>query len=176
MSSTKHPAKCAGDGFGCILPDFEEDIKSEGSGMKGSEMKVSRWIRMLKNPAFSVLLTGILLIGLNIAMKGMFLMGKPKAEEVVRVEILYPEADALPREFSDAEPIELACSLMNFLNYRPFKQVQEDDAPLITITYILTDGSSRQVSASRQTVWWQGKKYALKDEGFFVNLAEGIFY
>lgn len=144
--------------------------------MKGSEMKVSRYIKMLKNPAFSVLCTCILLIGLNIATKGMFLMGKPKAEEVVRVEILYPEADARPREFSDAEPIELACSLMNFLNYRPFKRVQEGDTPLITITYIFADGSSRQVSASRQTVWWQGKQYALKDEGFFVNLTEGIFY
>ena len=49
-------------------------------------------------------------------------------------------------------------------------------SPMITITYVLDDGRAVSVSADRETVWWKGRPWAIKDREMFINLAEGIFF
>jgi len=115
-------------------------------------------------------------MGLEVLTKGMYLIGIPQIEDVCKVTISYPEAAEEAKEFSDEEHIELAVKLTGFLRYSLFEDADDQDAPMMTITYLLEDGESISVSASRSTVWWRGKAHAIKDQEMFINLAEGIFF
>ena len=74
------------------------------------------------------------------------------------------------------ERVERALKLVGFLKYRLFTQAEADDAPLLTMTLRLRDGTECIVSASRDTVWWRGKAHALRQRELFVNLTEGLFF
>lgn len=124
----------------------------------------------------TVLFITALLMGLEILTKGMYLIGVPRMEDVRKVTISYPEAAEEAKDFSDEEHIKLAVKLTGFLRYTLFENADGRDAPMMTITYLLEDGESISVSASRSTVWWQGKAHAIKDREMFINLAEGIFF
>ena len=110
------------------------------------------------------------------AISGMWLFGVPNAKNVVEVTITSTEHPAETIVSSDAECIERTVKLTGFLKYRLFTAAQEDDAPIVTIVWTLRDGSVREISASRETVWWRGRALPLKDEAFFINLADGIFF
>ena len=110
------------------------------------------------------------------AISGMWLFGVPNAKNVVEVTITSTEHPAETIVSSDAECIERAVKLTGFLKYRLFTATQEDDAPIVTIVWTLRDGSVCEISASRETVWWRGRALPLKDEAFFINLADGIFF
>ena len=110
------------------------------------------------------------------AISGMWLFGVPNAKNVVEVTITSTEHPAETIVSSDAECIERTVKLTGFLKYRLFTAAREDDAPIVTIVWTLRDGSVREISASRETVWWRGRAWPLKDEAFFINLADGIFF
>lgn len=110
------------------------------------------------------------------AISGMWLFGVPNAKNVVEVTITSTEHPAETIVSSDAECIERTVKLTGFLKYRLFTAAQEDDAPIVTIVWTLRDGSVYEISASRETVWWRGRALPLKDEAFFINLADGIFF
>lgn len=110
------------------------------------------------------------------AISGMWLFGVPNAKNVVEVTITSTEHPAETIVFSDAECIERTVKLTGFLKYRLFTAAQEDDTPIVTIVWTLRDGSVCEISASRETVWWRGRALPLKDEAFFINLADGIFF
>lgn len=110
------------------------------------------------------------------AISGMSLFGVPNAKNVVEVTITSTEHPAETIVSSDAECIERTVKLTGFLKYRLFTAAQEDDAPIVTIVWTLRDGSVYEISASRETVWWRGRALPLKDEAFFINLADGIFF
>lgn len=110
------------------------------------------------------------------AISGMWLFGVPNAKNVVEVTITSTEHPAETIVSSDAECIERTVKLTGFLKYRLFTAAQEDDTPIVTIVWTLRDGSVCEISASRETVWWRGRALPLKDEAFFINLADGIFF
>ena len=110
------------------------------------------------------------------AISGMWLFGVPNAKNVVEVTITSTEHPAETIVTSDAECIERTVKLTGFLKYRLFTAAQEDDTPIVTIVWTLRDGSVCEISASRETVWWRGRALPLKDDAFFINLADGIFF
>ena len=110
------------------------------------------------------------------AISGLWLFGVPNAKNVVEATITSTEHPAETIVSSDAECIERTVKLTGFLKYRLFTAAQEDDTPIVTIVWTLRDGSVCEISASRETVWWRGRALPLKDEAFFINLADGIFF
>lgn len=110
------------------------------------------------------------------AISGLWLFGVPNAKNVVEVTITSTEHPAETIVSSDAECIERTVKLTGFLKYRLFTAAQENDTPIVTIVWTLRDGSVCEISASRETVWWRGRALPLKDEAFFINLADGIFF
>ena len=110
------------------------------------------------------------------AISGMWLFGVPNAKNVVEATITSTEHPAETIVSSDAECIERTVKLTGFLKYRLFTAAQEDDTPIVTIVWTLRDGSVCEISASRETVWWRGRALPLKDEAFFINLEDGIFF
>lgn len=112
-------------------------------------------------------------MAVKIAMNGMYLIGIPAVEDVERVTITRADES---REITDREEIELAVGLSGFLKYSLFARAEEGGEPLITITYHRTDGQTVTLAADRATVWWKGKPHAIREEGVFVNLTEGLFF
>lgn len=123
----------------------------------------------------SVLLTAVLCTGLLIARNGVPIWGAPRPGSVVRVIVESKEAGTT-KEFTDPEKIELACNLLNSLNYQLFTPPYEGGTPDITITYVLKDGNELSAGANWVNGWWNGKTFALKKPDMFVKLAEGIFF
>ena len=124
----------------------------------------------------TVLASAALIMAFNIFLDGMYLIGAPDAGDVEKVTVSYPEVSGTPKEFSDEENIKLAVQLTGFLRYSLFEKAPEGDAPLMTVTYFLKDGTAVEISASRDTVGWKGKARAIKEKEMFINLAEGIFF
>ena len=123
-----------------------------------------------------VLLTTVLFMCISIAKDGMYLIGIPEIDEVQKVTIAYPSVSDQSKEITDDEHIELAVKLTGFLKYALFERADDNEEPMINITYFTSDGSEISVSANRETVWWKGKAYALKDDETFINLTESVFY
>ncbi len=124
--------------------------------------------------AFAVMVA--MIIAGYILIDGMYLMGIPKADRVDHVLVAYPTVSEEVKEISDEELIRQAVQLSGFLKYSLFETADEQAEPLMSMTYVLTDGDELTVSVNRSTVWWKGKAYALKEPEMFINLAEGIFF
>ena len=123
----------------------------------------------------TVLCVSILTVIGSILINGMFLLGIPSAEDVAKITVAYTDnADSI-REYTMEDKIETSVKLANFLRYDLFAQADDPGEPLITLVYVLQDGSQRVVSANHSTVWWQGRAHALKSPSMFVNLTEGIY-
>ncbi len=122
-----------------------------------------------------VLLTIAIVTLIFLLGNGMPLWGAPSAEDVERAEVSYPAVTDEIKEPA-GERLKTAVNLIGCLKYDLFRGAEEGDEPLITIAYYTKDGKEATVSASRKTVWWNGKAYALKEEDLFVNLAEGLFF
>lgn len=138
--------------------------------------KQKKWTKQLGRLVLQIVCVTVLYLGINIGMNGMYLLGVPKAEQVQKVTVSYPEVSETAKEVTDAEKIKSAVGLTNFLKYRLFATPEVSDQPEFTITYTLENGETVSVEASEKTVWWHGKAHALKHEGAFMKLAEGIFY
>lgn len=133
-----------------------------------------RWKTFLRGLA-SALLAAALCTGFFIAKNGVPLWGVPKPGNVARV-IVRDEEAGRTEEFTDSGKIELACKLLNSLNYQMFTPLYEDQTPDIQVTYVLKDGRELSAGANWVTGWWNGKAYVLKKPDMFVNLAKGIFF
>lgn len=123
-----------------------------------------------------VIVVTVLMMAISIIDKGMYLVGIPLIEDVKKVTITYPKISNEIEEIGDAEHIELAVKLTGFLRYSLFEKADLADEPLITITYYLNNGKSLSVSANDKTVWWKSNTHAIKEEGLFIKLTEGIFF
>ena len=117
-----------------------------------------------------------IIVAINIFMDGMWILGIPDIEDVQAVQITDRRYSDEAKEFTDEESIQLAVQLSCFLKYKPLRKLQNDFEPVVTLTYLLKDGTQRSLSADENTVWWKGKAYALKQEEIFLNLCEGIFF
>ena len=122
----------------------------------------------------TVLLATALMMGVSIFTDGMYLLGVPAINRVERVIVSYP--GTAEKEITDPEQIELAVKLTGFLRYVPFKRADKTAFPSITITYFTNSGGEISVTASSDTVWWNGKPHAIKKTGMFIKVAEGIFF
>ena len=104
----------------------------------------------------------------------------PQVGVMRRMFVAEPEPDRvyfmINPEITEKEDIEFAVNLTHFLNYSIFQKAGQEEQPLITITYHLTDGNAVSVSANREMVWWKGKVHVLRKEDLFVNLTENIFF
>ena len=123
-----------------------------------------------------IIINTVFILAVSIGMEGMWLFGIPEIEDVQAVQITDLRHSQEAKEFTDAESIELAVKLSGFLRYKLLKVPQSDSEPITTITYVLSDGSTKSLSANENTVWWKGKAYCLKQERVFLNLTEGIFF
>lgn len=117
-----------------------------------------------------------IIVAINIFMDGMWILGIPYIEDIQAVQITDRRYSDEAKEFTDEESIQLAVQLSGFLKYKPLRKPQNDFEPVVTLTYLLKDGTQRSLSADENTVWWKGKAYALKQEEIFLNLCEGIFF
>lgn len=102
---------------------------------------------------------------------GMPLLGMPKAENVVSISV--QSAEGMTATITDEENIEILVNAASLLNYR-FRKAAADE-PELTVCYELADGSLVTLSASRQTVWWNGTAHPLKEEEVFSNIIEGLY-
>lgn len=124
----------------------------------------------------SVLCTVLVVLAAFVLWRGMPLLGVPDEKEIASVTVTHSEYCPEGKNFTDSEKIHLAHNLANFLNRDFFAQPKADEAPVVSITYNLRDGSSCTAAADSLTGWWNGKSRALREPDMFVNLAEGIFF
>ncbi len=118
----------------------------------------------------------LFLMCVNVLSNGMWLLGLPNEKDIESVSVSYPSVTEEVKLYSDSENIHLALSLSGFLKYTPLKQPDQEDAPLITITYHLKDATRKTLSASDRTVWWNGTARCVKQTGAFIKLTGGIFF
>ena len=136
--------------------------------MENPQKKPFSWRQTL----LTVVLTVLLSAGIWIWFYGVPLVGLPKAENVQSVALTRAEGDTVV--VTDAENVELLVKAANLLNYR--FGTPEDGTPELTVTYTLTDGTERILSASHTTTWWKGRAHRLKEPEVFCNILEGLFF
>lgn len=130
---------------------------------------------LLKLAGEILVMTAVLLC-LNIAIDGMYLLGLPKAENIRSVELSYSERTAETKHLTDAEDIETALNLTGFLKYKVFAKAEENGKPIVTMTFSLQDGTALTLAANETTLCWKDRTYALKHPKTFLNLTEGIYF
>lgn len=126
--------------------------------------------------AVEILLTTAVLLCINIAVDGMYLLGLPKAADIRSVEISCPTLTAETKYLTDAEDIETSLNLTGFLKYKVFAKAEWEGEPTITMTFSLQNGTDLTLAANETTLWWKGKTYVLKHQKTFLNLTEGIYF
>lgn len=117
-----------------------------------------------------------LVIGCNILINGMWILGLPDLRDIQSASIAYPSLTDEIKEASNSDDVELALKLTGFLKYDLFAHADNNEEPLVTITYHLKNGNDQIISANHNTVWWNGKAYSMKEKDIFINLTEGIFF
>lgn len=137
---------------------------------------MNKIIKCLIRFLLEVIIATSLMIGVKILIDGMWLLGLPDLNDIQSVSISYPNLTDEVKEVSNNNDIELALKLTGFLKYDLFEQTDNEEEPIITITYHLRNGLDKTISANNNTVWWNGKVYSIKDNEIFINLAEGIFF
>ncbi|MBC8530829.1 hypothetical protein [Gehongia tenuis] len=120
-------------------------------------------------PALLSMLTAVVL---DFAFFGVPLFGMPEPEDVAYVEITNGRLMAEPKRVT-GEDIELAVNLAGFLK---FTLGEAEEEPRIEMVYHLKDGGTVSLAGGERSVLWKGRTLALKEDGLFVNLAEGIFF
>ena len=146
------------------------------SGWKGEIFMKHKAVKELLRFVLAVFLSVSAVLAVSIFMNGMYLLGIPDPEDVRSIVAEYPGVTDEKKEFTDREHVEQAVKLTGFLRYALFEEPVSGGSPMITITYVLDDGRAVSVSADRETVWWKGRPWAIKDREMFINLAEGIFF
>lgn len=135
-----------------------------------------KWTNKFISFLCQVVAITVSLMAISVILNGMYLLGAPSIEDVQKVTISYPQLSGEPKQITDLENIELAIKLMGFLKYSLFEKADSSDDPIITISYYLNSGKTISVSANEKTVWWKGKAHAIKEDGQFIKLTEGVFF
>lgn len=130
-------------------------------------------LRILGHIVWEVAAASLLAVLMYLAAQGMWLTHLPAEKDVQSVSL---SLNGETVEVTEPEQVERALKLVGFLKYRLFTQAEADDAPLLTMTLRLRDGTECALSASGDTVWWRGKAHALRQRELFVNLTEGLFF
>ncbi|WP_019849589.1 hypothetical protein [Desulfitobacterium sp. PCE1] len=91
---------------------------------------------------------------------GIPLIGQPEKEDVSYIEIADTNLTDDIRTFTEYEDIEKAVNMLSFLNNQ--LGILEQEAPFITITYHLKNGEKVDISANKDTVYWEAKPIPLK--------------
>ena len=130
-------------------------------------------LRILGHIVWEIAAASLLAVLMYLATQGMWLTHLPAEKDVQSVSL---SLNGETVEVTEPEQVERALKLVGFLKYRLFTQAEADDAPLLTMTLRLRDGTECALSASRDTVWWRGKAHALRQRELFVNLTEGLFF
>lgn len=123
-----------------------------------------------------ILVMTVVLLCINVAIDGMYLLGLPKAANIRSVEISCPTLTAETKHLTDTEDIETSLNLTGFLKYKVFAKAEWEGEPTITMTFSLQDGTELTVAANETTLWWKDKAYVLKHPKTFLNLTEGIYF
>lgn len=123
----------------------------------------------------TVIVVTIVVIGLNLLIEGVPLLGTPDVANVSSVIVEHSDYPDDIKKHTDDTKIELAVAMLGYLNYSPLKGLS-DDVPIIKITYIMDDNTEIVVKANDRTVWWNGKAYAITDENTFVKMCTAVFY
>ena len=129
-------------------------------------------LRILGHIVWEIAAASLLAVVMYLATQGMWLTHLPAQKDVQSVAL---SLNGETVEVTEPERVERALKLVGFLKYRLLTRPDADDAPLLTMTLRLRDGTECTLSASRDTVWWRGKAHALKQRELCVNLAEGLF-
>lgn len=140
------------------------------------EKKKNKWTKEVISFLCQVVAVTVLMTAISIMWNGMYLLGVPSTQDVQKVTVSHSERSGETKELTDFENIELAVNLTGFLKYSLFEKVDSSDNPTITITYYLSNGKNISVSANEKTVWWKGKAHAIKEDGQFIKLTEGVFF
>lgn len=143
-----------------------------GEGPETEHMKPWKRVVLVVVP---MVLAGVLAAVLYVVFWGLPVSGTPNPKDVQSVTVKYGEEPGGAVEYTDADKIKAACGLLGNLNYEPFTEASEEDEVIVTVTYNMKDGSRRVAAANARTGWWQGRAIALKQEGTFVSIAEGLF-
>ena len=128
---------------------------------------VGRW-------AIQVFLVTALVVSISLFMNGIPLMGVPKAENVVSVELTDSRMGGKTIVLTEPDDIALAVNAANFLNYRWGSPAE--DEKIITAAYETETGEKVVLSAGETCVRWKGKTYQLEEERVFVNVMENCFF
>lgn len=123
----------------------------------------------------TVIVVTIVVIGLNLLIEGVPLLGTPDVANVSSVIVEHSDYPDDIKKHTDDTKIELAVAMLGYLNYSPLKGLS-DDVPVIKVTYIMNDNTEIVVKANAKTVWWNGKAYAITDENMFVKMCTAVFY
>ena len=123
----------------------------------------------------TVIVVTIVVIGLNLLIEGVPLLGTPDVANVSSVIVEHSDYPDDIKKHTDDTKIELAVAMLGYLNYSPLKGLS-DDVPVIRVTYIMNDNTEIVVKANDKTVWWNGKVYAVTDENMFLKMCTAVFY
>lgn len=130
--------------------------------------------KVIKFILMFIVICAVIVAG-NLIIKGVPITGIPDAEEVSKVIVEHGDYPEETKEFTDERNIELATLLPGYLNRAPLKGLSDDNR-LITITYVLKDGTEQKISANEYSVWWGEKACALRDEKTFVKMCTAVFF
>lgn len=107
--------------------------------------------------------------------EGIRLPKTPKVEAVEKIVLEHTDYPNEVKEYEKKRDIEVTKALVGYLRYSPFKK-KSNETPQIHLTFVMKDGTEYVISANEETVWWNGKTYALREEGFFVNSCTSLFF
>ena len=137
---------------------------------------MNQWKIVVRNAILAFVFVTVMIVAFDVVRNGVHLRRTPKAEDVVKVIVSYPDFSQEEKEFTDSENITLACNMVNFLRYTLFDMPDQAQEKLVTVTYVLENGESVSVSANKTTVWWEGMSHVLSEQETFILLTEGIFF
>lgn len=148
------------------------------AAVNGEEPKMKH-MKPWKRVVFTIIpivLAALIAGGVYVFFYGMPLSGAPKPGDVESVTVKHGEMEGEKTDYTDQENIELACKLLSSANYALFTEASEADGPDVLITFNLKDGKRLVAAANKETVWWRGKSYPLKEKDLFFNLVHGVFH
>ena len=111
---------------------------------------------------------------------GMWLMDAPEPEHVVSVGVYahgtFTEDKVMTAVLTDPERIEMACSLVQDLQYSPFRCGKCFVEPEVCFTFAMDDGSEDVIGTARGGLYRNGKSYSLTRHSAFEDSAKLLFH
>lgn len=154
--------------------------KQQGSVREGDDKEsklYSSAIRRYRVIGFvaPILIIVVFLLGKHFLFDGISLPHKPYMNEVSSVVVEHTDYPGEIRERSEELIVKATVAILNELDYFLLRKPPEGE-PVVKITYIMKDNTEIVVEANAETVWWNGKTYAIKEEGLFLESCKLLFY